>query len=302
MNRRWYKYGLAGALLILVGGYKIYSTLVFSRLKNQAQAMHVDFDKSMQQAQYQECLTQDFSKSTYGMFKNLYAQNNLRAVEVQETPKIPKIIHQIWLGSPFPKRFKHYQESWQKHHPDWEYKLWTDESVKQLKLYNQDLYDQSVNYGERSDILRYELLHRYGGLYVDVDFECLQPMDIFHHCYDFYIGIQPLDTSCCQLGIGLIGAVPGHFLLKRAIEIIRNNNTVQVIARTGPIHFTTVFYDYARLGLGKNVALPASYFYPCGYKQRGAAATAWQQPESFAVHHWAGSWTQPEGFVKVAQR
>lgn len=41
----------------------------------------------------------------------------------------------------------------------------------------QKAFDAAKNYGEKSDILRYEILFVYGGVYADVDVECLQPFD-----------------------------------------------------------------------------------------------------------------------------
>ena len=44
---------------------------------------------------------------------------------------------------------------------------------------------------------------------------------------------------------------------------------MQIIVKTGPVHFTRVFAHFAgKTGL-RDVALPASYFYPCCYEQRG---------------------------------
>ena len=79
-----------------------------------------------------------------------------------------------------------WQQSWIKYHPGWQYILWTDEEIEKLNLVNKPLYRACKSYGAKSDIARYEILYRYGGLYVDCDFECLQPFDIFHHSCEFY--------------------------------------------------------------------------------------------------------------------
>ena len=51
--------------------------------------------------------------------------------------------------------------------------LWTDEQVAGLTLFNQAAFDAAPNFGEKSDILRYELLYAFGGVYVDVDLQCV---------------------------------------------------------------------------------------------------------------------------------
>src|SRR5437867_4300593 len=126
---------------------------------------------------------------------------------------IPLIIHQIWLGSPVPEQFKPLQETIIEHHAGWEYVLWTDERVKELTLHNQELFDRATNFGEKSDILRYELLYQFGGLYLDIDIACVKSLEDLHRTYDFYIGWQPDDTGHKQLGTGVIGCRPGHWLL-----------------------------------------------------------------------------------------
>jgi hypothetical protein len=71
----------------------------------------------------------------------------------------------------------------------------------------------------------------------------------------------------------------------------------QIIVKTGPIHFTRCFLLNACQNGNKDIALPASYLYPCDYNQKGLSHDQWIKPESFAVHHWAGSWLKPEAFV-----
>src|SRR5438876_9483420 len=74
----------------------------------------------------------------YAFFKDLYNKYALNAYKIGPELKIPKIIHQIWLGSPVPSVYEPFMKSWQEKHPDWEYRLWTDENVHSLfPLYNQ---------------------------------------------------------------------------------------------------------------------------------------------------------------------
>lgn len=267
-------------------------------LKSQQDFFPVDFDESMQSSNYQALLQKPHNQLLMHFFHGLYKRVLNRPIYSE--PRIPKIIHQIWLGSAFPEQYKAYQESWIKFHPDWEFKLWTEEDVENFVWANRDLFENALNYGEKSDIWRYEILEQFGGLYIDVDMECLKAIDDLHDSFDFYIGIQPLDTTCVQLGIGIFGSIPHHPLLKACIEELRNNtHETQIIIKTGPLFFTKIFLKHAgKFGL-HDIALPASYFYPCGYAQKGTVNNLWVKPESFAVHHWAGSWLSKKAFVKV---
>lgn len=86
---------------------------------------------------------------------------------------IPKIIHQTWKTTDVPDKWKKSPEMWKIHHPDWEYKLWTDEDNRSyIQTHYPDLlwlYD-SYPYGiQRADFIRYFILKDFGGVYSDLD-------------------------------------------------------------------------------------------------------------------------------------
>ena len=90
---------------------------------------------------------------------------------------IPKKIHQIWLGEKsIPKICKKWMNSWKDLNPQWEYKLWDEQNIQELNIENMNVYSKDFNPGYRSDILRYAILKKFGGIYVDTDFECLKPL------------------------------------------------------------------------------------------------------------------------------
>ena len=235
----------------------------------------------------------------WALAKKLCEENALNGITPSKHPRIPKIIHQIWLGSHFPEKYRVLRDTWLTLNPGWEYKLWTDEDIKTLKLINKKQYEKAKNYGERSDIARYEILYRFGGLYIDTDFECLQSFDIFHHCFDFYTGLGFGDEF--EVYNGLIGAAPGNPILKCAIERINTHKPgtqLDTPYSTGPIFFAQCFYDsmktQSKAVRSHTVAFPCSYFYPwpCWerkYKER-EEIEAWFRPETYAVHHWYTSW------------
>lgn len=205
------------------------------------QEQAVDFDISMGKdvytsgyaqcmrnyARYGVCSDVKNSRVLFDQFKILYEKNNFARLSPTREERIPKIIHQIWLGSPLPEEYKAWQKTWKVLHPDWEYILWTDANVGDLKLYNKMFFDNAENYGEKSNILRYELLYQFGGVYVDMDFECIRSLDYLHHTYDFYTGIAPLDCSVLCLNNAIIGSVPGHPILEYCIETVTRDKAQQ---------------------------------------------------------------------------
>jgi len=269
-----------------------------------AQKMYINFETSMQLEKYLRAIaitkriTEVPGVELYKLFRRLYEKNNLSKVAPQKEPKIPKIIHIVWLNGKIedksvPQELKKYIITWIDKHPDWQCKLWTDADVAKMTLDNQDLYDNATNFGIKSDILKYELVYRYGGVYADTDFECLRPLDHLHHCYDFYVGIQPLDTQYLQLGAALFAAKPGHPILKHVIDTMKESYYTHkgAPAKTGPIHFTRAFFDIAEKIEGTvDIAFPASYFYPLGGQEKTVDRKRWEDIGAFAVHWWGMTW------------
>jgi len=284
----------------------LYSTEMLRANSEGGPWVYVDFDESMQTARYAKAIEATNhlvgidGQKLLSFFRNLFEKNNLSQINPDSEVKIPKIIHQIWLGSPVPPVLARYMNTWVKYHlgRDWQYKLWTDADVEQFNLVNKQFYDASDNYGIKSDIARWEILDRMGGVYVDTDCECFRSLDILHYTYDFYIGIQPLDTLFVQLGIGLVGSISGHPIIKHCIETIKDDwHYKGAPKKTGPVHFTKSFFQMADKGEYRDIALPASYFYPLGCRENTETIDieAWQQQGAFGVHWWAKSW-MPKSF------
>jgi mannosyltransferase OCH1-like enzyme len=250
----------------------------------------VDFWQSLNWQTYQSrWINQEYAHLFLRRCQQLYEK--IATFKPASQSRIPKIIHQIWLGGQLPDCYRAWCASWQEKHPDWQYQLWTDDDAASYEFINKDLFESATNFGQKADIWRYEILYRYGGLYVDIDEECLKPFDELHDLCDLYIGMQSLDTAYLQLGIAVIGAAPGHPLLMQAIaELEKTAHSGPIVLKTGPLFFTRLYLQYAAQYNLHDALLPPSYFYPCGYEQKNSPQAEWQKDESYAVHHWAGSW------------
>lgn len=92
---------------------------------------------------------------------------------------IPPIVHQIWGlagDQEMPARFRESTVSWRQNHPGWTYILWEPEAIDQLIREHYpaiwDLYRRYPEWIQRADASRYLILHRYGGIYSDLDILC----------------------------------------------------------------------------------------------------------------------------------
>jgi hypothetical protein len=248
-------------------------------------------------------------------FKSLY-DKNLPLMAIQSgTTHIPKVLHFIWIGpKEFPMESIENIRSWIAKNPDWKVKFWTDrerplphpkmercmvQDVHFLKLAS--CYKNSENYGEKSDLLRYEILYQEGGVYADHDVECIQSFDQLNNAYDMYIGMQMPDKTFLSSSVvptnNLIGIKAGHPVMKRCLDVIAENwdkieeqypgsDRDSVISRVA--HRTFVVLGDAVKEVGnqegnRDIVFPAFYF----NAPKGT-------PAIFSRHLFKGTWFENE--------
>lgn len=246
---------------------------------------------------------------TIDLLEKIY--QNHRNLQFNPGPKarVPKTLHCIWLGpNSFPSSSIKIMASWVKYHPDWTFKFWTDRQrpppcdqfevclldgheMPQLQEY----YDKADNWGEKSDYLRYEILFREGGVYVDHDAEALRSFNNLNCSYDFYSATEaphvPVNDRAITVSIGLLGARPGHPILKGCIEAVHRNWAKQednldewtTVTRRSYIAMTQSCLKYLSIDGNQDIVFPASYFFPSKYL-----------PAFYSKHHYATAWLEKD--------
>lgn len=214
-------------------------------------------------------------------------------------PTIPRTFHQIWINRDnpaLPDKFGAYRDSWLERHPGWEYKLWNLDNLDFVPQ-RMDLVQSASSYAQMADVLRYEILHQHGGVYLDTDFECLRSIE------PILDGVQ--NFSCSEDGlsvsVGIIGALPGSIYMERCIAgLPARVGLAPPTVETGPRLMT-------RTLLGGGVAgdftlFPSAWFYPYGWNELHRAGEHF--PEAYAIHRWAHSWQQSDRglFTRVRRK
>lgn len=201
---------------------------------------------------------------------------------------IPKVFHRIWFGGPEPAEHRPWAASWLRLHPDWELRTWTEENLPALR--NQASFDAAVQPAQRSDIARYELLERFGGVYLDCDFEALKPIDELLGGVTFFCASE----DEVWLSIGIIGCVPGDAVMRTVIaelpaSVTRNAGRA-INVQTGPQFFTRVV-NAARSGRDPQpvTVFPSALFYPYHFSEPEREGDDF--PDAYAIHHWGHGWT-----------
>jgi inositol phosphorylceramide mannosyltransferase catalytic subunit len=175
-----------------------------------------------------------------------------------------------------PEEYVAYRESWRRHHPSWELRLWTEENLP-TDFVREEAYERLRKPAERADIIRLEVLLRFGGVYVDADFECLRSIEPLLDGVEFC-------TAAIKKGRvsnTLIGTTPRHTILERAVRELRPRTEYGLDKNgTGPLFFNRLVREYPEVTI-----FPAEYFYP---------ATPTQRERAYAIHHFARSWQEPK--------
>ena len=232
--------------------------------------------------------------------------------KTQSAKGIPHRIHQIWLGGRLPDRYSYWTRSWQSHHKNWEYRLWNEEAILRLGLVNERAFRSSPSFGAKSDIARYEILERLGGIYADTDFECLRSFDELADRSTFFAATIFSDSP--EINNGLMGCVPGHILLKHLIaglaKPIRTRDGMAVLRRSGPRYLTDHFFESVESLVAEDIVLPSSFFYPLPNFVRFENNSLQERKKyarecSLAIHFWETSWQSPRpwrAFLSRAKR
>eukprot|EP01084_Bolivina_argentea_P114782 204285_1 len=98
----------------------------------------------------------------------------------QGTSRIPHIGHFMWIGSDtsnIPSHFRSTISKWKLQYPNWEFILWNNITSRNLVVDSYphflELYDSfpKDKWISRADMIRYLVIHKFGGLYIDLDIQ-----------------------------------------------------------------------------------------------------------------------------------
>ena len=211
----------------------------------------------------------------------------------KNAPIIPKIIHQIWIGGDLPPMERKLCNDWKLacEENGWEYILWNDKKLSQLDFLNEDKIFETKSVGQKSDIIRLELLKKYGGVYLDTDFAFVKMFDDKILSLDFFVGLT-FDKKPVLMN-SIIGSTKDNKILNQLLKIenIKYNNVMDVIASTGPYYITDIYYKNI---IENSCVFPVTYFFPFSNKtqdrNKGLDYTKYIKSETYCVHLWNCSW------------
>ncbi len=213
---------------------------------------------------------------------------------------IPKLLHQTAKSPELPRAIASYPIKLQRLHPGWTYRLWLD--ADNLAFVTSEFPDFLETYKAlprnimRADVIRYLLMYRLGGLYMDTDYEMLKPFDMLDR--EIVLPWETDDQSeapTAKICNSFFASRPGHPFWKMMIDDLKANPPlapdVDVEATTGP-GFITKIYQRARKQ-GMDLYAPArpifNPFTPRGPRQYRAIL---KEGVAYGIHHTQGTWRE----------
>lgn len=167
--------------------------------------------------------------------------------------KIPKIIHQIWIGDPN-KMPTEFMETWKM--GGWTYMLWNEKAIDIFGLELRDLYDffyKQKNYHGASDVVRVEVLKRFGGIYIDADTERIEQINDAPFIEASFFAVEAnrsrgVKAGQTRIANGIIGSVANHPIIEiYAREMAKAKIPEEVLppwSTIGGSMLTSVIYDF----------------------------------------------------------
>lgn len=193
---------------------------------------------------------------------------------------IPKIIYTTWVSDiPIPERFIPYINGWMEKMPDYKVVV-----IDKKNVIKSDFVQKAISIGKYALAGHYgrcERLYETGGLYFDIDIEAVKSFD---HLLDNKIFIGREDAG--MVNNAVIGCEAGQPFLKACLDYMDkiDLNTPNIELETGPWMFNKIIKDFPEV-----VVYPEEYFYPYHYTKTFTSECI--KENTYAVHHWAGTWS-----------
>jgi mannosyltransferase OCH1-like enzyme len=208
--------------------------------------------------------------------------------------RIPKIFHRVWLGGkPMPREFVLWGQSWVEHHPGWVMKVWTEENMP--KLANAYQYERAVCLAQRADIVRYELMLRHGGVYLDTDLECIQNIQPLLEDADLVVTSNRAHDNPEWLSNAIFGCTKGHPAMAELVLALPSNWNTDTWLSLGPPFFTRVLAYYEKKMVEGRLLQPLTYSeYNLLCMEDGKRRPDVKAPDDvYAMNHHSSLWFAP---------
>lgn len=230
------------------------------------------------------------------------------------TQAIPKILHFIHVteGLPvdqpdLPAEVTENMVHWKRLHPTWTVKLWNNSAVRDEFPDLLPIVLPIKTMAWISDLIRYHVIEKYGGIYLDTDVVPIRALDKLVSLSNFAICEKPAadqhfvksekeyQVDNCELVCNcVIGSSKHHPALKDVIKTALANTEKELsdqasrykLSTSGPPVWTASAKRY------NLTVLHASLFFPCSWTNKSECQIDRfiDQPHVYGMHKWKMTW------------
>mmetsp|Transcript_258 Transcript_258/g.492 ORF Transcript_258/g.492 Transcript_258/m.492 type:complete len:421 (+) Transcript_258:66-1328(+) len=239
--------------------------------------------------------------------------NDAAATSNNNPHAIPKIIHQEWKTTDLPYNLRLWRDECIRiNAPDgWEFKLWTKEDnlnlIKEhypelLGLYNG--YNQGI---KRIDMIRFVYLHKFGGVYMDLDITCLKPFQNFFDDYPNKFLLVNQYKRQREYTNAVMASPPNHSIFNTIFAQLPRHANKNIIEAAGGIFLQSHVLEQPETK-GLWIGLPFDIFYAQDWLQGLSRNNVGERglcysfdncrtrfPYAMTVHMQAGTWASKDG-------
>jgi tRNA-dihydrouridine synthase B len=246
--------------------------------------------------------------------------------------EIPKLIHFVYVSPGLPKTQKYPPEKvviviqeWKDMNPAWQVILWNNTMVQETfpEIYN--LAGNIKQMSWVSNLVRYNAVYKFGGIYVDTDIVSVHPLDglLQYVHYPFSVCENPLsrlkgqkdgnvkptaantefvmEPGTCKVACNAVMGFPArHPAMHEVVDVTMRQSREVVDAfeffgrnprhnleHSGPPQWTSIIKKYPDVAI-----LKAFSFFPCHWRNtKDCDLDKYKDdPRVFAMHMWSKSW------------
>jgi len=176
------------------------------------------------------------------LFKNIGEKFKTRLAAGSTEPCVDRKIHFVWVTSAIPSRFLAAVHRVANQNAAFETQLWLDtplrqrpqtrtllnvrvRNVSEVRWFNADYLARPylANPGILSDLLRLEIVHKEGGIYLDIDVEPVAPLEGFQRLGFLRAPFLQVNLEHGDVSNGFFGFGAGSPFLAMAMRLAREN-------------------------------------------------------------------------------
>jgi mannosyltransferase OCH1-like enzyme len=214
---------------------------------------------------------------------------------------IPKILHMVWVGKKEPPQyFWDNLNKWKSLMPHWTYMIWTNDKLTE-EFFDKDyleLMKQVINPSQVSDFIRFYVMDKWGGYYLDADVTPLRNLEELPIRHPIVLCNDLPETGPNYMMCAFMAGIPNHPLWKLCVEECKREDlSIKYgvgITPTGPAVLGRVsqqMINWSRVG--GYTHLPYWYFYRNRIGDPGPYMPdriMRNHPDGFGHHFYAASW------------